>query len=82
MKRRPTKQKPAEAFEIVRTVGLELYVAFMGGRGQAANVVGPNDAEIDDPPLLFVFKLDGTAELPAAAPLPENNRNRAPDEDQ
>jgi hypothetical protein len=40
------------------------------------------DLEVDDPPLLFVFKLDGNAELPTPAPLPENNRNQAPEQEQ
>jgi quinohemoprotein ethanol dehydrogenase len=46
------------------------YVAFMGGAGRPANVVGPNDAKIDNPPLLFVFELDGKAPMPAAPPAP------------
>ncbi len=43
----------------------EQYVAFMGGSGRPGAIVGPNDAKIDNPPLLFVFQLDGKAELPA-----------------
>jgi quinohemoprotein ethanol dehydrogenase len=46
------------------------YLAFMGGLGRAATVVGPNDAKVDNPPMLFVFALDGKAELPAPAPPP------------
>jgi quinohemoprotein ethanol dehydrogenase len=51
------------------------YVAFAGGLGRAANVVGPNNAIVDNAPMMFVFALDGTAELPpppppAAAPAP------------
>jgi hypothetical protein len=42
----------------------------MGGLGRAANVVGPNDAKVDNPPMLFVFALDGKAELPKPAPPP------------
>lgn len=45
------------------------YVAFAAGAGRPANVVGPNDAKIDNPPLLFVFELDGKGEMPPA-PLP------------
>ena len=47
---------------------------FGGGLGRAANVVGPNNAKVDNAPMMFVFALDGTAELPlrpappAAAP--------------
>jgi quinohemoprotein ethanol dehydrogenase len=44
------------------------YVAFMAGRGRAAGIVGPTDAKIDDPAMLFVFTLDGKAELPASNP--------------
>ena len=51
------------------------YVAFGGGLGRAANVVGPNNAKVDNAPMMFVFALDGMAELPpppppAAAPGP------------
>jgi quinohemoprotein ethanol dehydrogenase len=56
------------------------YVAFMGGLGRAATIVGPNDAKeakIDNPPMLFVFGLDGKAELPKPAPPPTPNRPAA-----
>jgi quinohemoprotein ethanol dehydrogenase len=46
------------------------YVAFGGGLGRAATVVGPNNAKVDNPPIMFVFTLDGNAEMPAAAPPP------------
>jgi quinohemoprotein ethanol dehydrogenase len=46
------------------------YVAFMGGAGRGAGVPGPVDAAVDNPPLLFVFALDGKAELPKPAPPP------------
>jgi hypothetical protein len=46
------------------------YVAFQGGLGRPAMTVGPNDAKIDNPPIMFVFALDGTAEMPKAAPPP------------
>ncbi len=44
------------------------YVAFQGGLGRPAPTNGPNDAKIDNPPILFVFALDGNAEMPKAAP--------------
>ncbi len=47
------------------------YVAFQGGLGRPAQTVGPNDAEVDNPPILYVFTLDGTGELPKAAPPPD-----------
>jgi quinohemoprotein ethanol dehydrogenase len=56
------------------------YVAFGGGLGRAAAVVGPNNATVDNAPMMFVFALGGTAALPtpppatpapAAAPAPE-----------
>ena len=40
------------------------YVAFMGGAGRTAAAAGPNDAKVENPPLLFVFALDGKAEFP------------------
>ena len=51
------------------------YVAFGGGLGRAANVQGPNNEKVDNAPMMFVFALDGTAELPpppppAATPAP------------
>jgi quinohemoprotein ethanol dehydrogenase len=56
------------------------YVAFGGGLGRAATVVGPNNAKVDNAPIMFVFTLDGTAELPAAQPpaLPANAPPAAP----
>ena len=35
------------------------YVAFMGGAGRGAGVMGPVNEKIDNPPLLFVYALDG-----------------------
>jgi quinohemoprotein ethanol dehydrogenase len=46
------------------------YVAFGGGLGRAANVVAPNNAKVDAAPIMFVFALDGNAEMPAPAPPP------------
>ncbi len=46
------------------------YVAFAGGLGRTATIVGANNAKVDYPPILFVFALDGTAEMPAPAPPP------------
>ncbi len=46
------------------------YVAFQGGLGRPASTVGPNDAKIDNPPMMFVFALDGNGELPKPAPPP------------
>jgi quinohemoprotein ethanol dehydrogenase len=54
--------------------GGKQYVAFIGGLGRPANVVGPNDAKIDNPPMLFVFAVDGKAEMPKPAPPPDNRR--------
>jgi glucose dehydrogenase len=51
------------------------YVAFQGGLGRAAAAVGPNDTKIDNPPMMFVFALDGRAEMPKPAPPQNNNRN-------
>jgi hypothetical protein len=38
-----------------------------------ATIVGPNDEKVDNPPIMFVFALDGTAEPPKAAPPPPPN---------
>ncbi|HWF11383.1 MAG TPA: PQQ-dependent dehydrogenase, methanol/ethanol family [Bryobacteraceae bacterium] len=46
------------------------YVAFAGGAGRRPDIVGPTDAKVDGAPLLFVFELDGKAEMPAAPPRP------------
>jgi len=44
------------------------YVAFMAGSGRPGATVGPNDAKVDNPPMLYVFALDGKGEVPASAP--------------
>jgi quinohemoprotein ethanol dehydrogenase len=49
------------------------YVVFQGGLGRLATIVGPNDEKVDNPPIMFAFALDGTAELPKAAPPPPPN---------
>jgi quinohemoprotein ethanol dehydrogenase len=54
------------------------YVAFQGGLGRPATTVGPNDAKIDNPPMMFVFALDGKAELPKPAPPPAPPQNNNP----
>jgi quinohemoprotein ethanol dehydrogenase len=63
---------------ITYEVGGKQFVAFLGGLGRPANVVGPNDAKIDNPPMLFVFEVDGKAELPKPAPPPVPNNQRQP----
>lgn len=47
------------------------YVTFQGGLGRPAATVGPNDDKIEDPPMMFVFALDGKAALPKPAPVPK-----------
>ena len=54
------------------------YVAFQGGLGRPATITGPNDEKIEHPPMLFVFALDGKAELPKAAPVPPPPNRRPP----
>ena len=46
------------------------YVTFQGGLGRPAATVGPNDDKIENPPMMFVFALDGKAALPKPAPVP------------
>ncbi len=50
------------------------YVAFMGGMGRPAQSVGPNNAKVDYPPMLFVFAVDGKADMPKPAPAANNNQ--------
>jgi glucose dehydrogenase len=64
---------------ITYAVDVKQYVAFQGGLGRLATIGGPNDDKVDNPPILFVFALDGTAELPKLAPPPPNNRPPAPE---
>jgi len=40
------------------------YVAFGGGIGRDAAVVGPTGAKADNPPVLFVFTIGGKAPMP------------------
>jgi quinohemoprotein ethanol dehydrogenase len=44
------------------------YVAFGGGLGRAAGAAGANNAKVDNAPMMFVFALDGKAELPEPPP--------------
>jgi quinohemoprotein ethanol dehydrogenase len=56
------------------------YVAFVGGLGRPANVNGSNDPkQADDPPMLYVYAVDGKAELPKAAAPPNNNKGKQQD---
>ena len=55
---------------ITYEAGGKQYVAFMGGLGRAASVLGPNNDAVEFPPMLFVFELDGTREFPKPAPTP------------
>jgi quinohemoprotein ethanol dehydrogenase len=57
------------------------YVAFTGGLGGPAVVGAPTNAQVEHPPLLFVFNLGGTAALPApAAPAPNTRQGGAPEQ--
>jgi quinohemoprotein ethanol dehydrogenase len=47
------------------------YVTFQGGLGRPAATVGPNDDNIENPPMMFAFALDGKAALPKPAPVPK-----------
>ncbi len=44
------------------------YVAFGGGLGRPANTVGATNSKVENAPMMFVFALDGKAELPAPPP--------------
>ena len=60
--------------------GGKQYVAFIGGLGRPAPEVGPNNAKIEHPPIMFVFALDGKAQLPEAAPPPAPRQPVAPEQ--
>jgi PQQ-dependent dehydrogenase (methanol/ethanol family) len=55
---------------ITYEAGGRQYVAFMGGLGRAANIVGSNKDAVEFPPMLFVFELDGKQDFPKPAPVP------------
>jgi quinohemoprotein ethanol dehydrogenase len=61
---------------IVFTVDGKQRVALLAGLGRRPTPSGPTDAKVDNPPLLYVFELDGKTPLPvmvtppAAAPKP------------
>jgi quinohemoprotein ethanol dehydrogenase len=61
-------RKPGVGPPITYELDGKQYVAFIAGAGRPGNSVGPNDAKVDNPPMLFVFSLDGKAEMPAVAP--------------
>jgi hypothetical protein len=44
------------------------YVAFAGGLGRANSIFGPTNDKVENAPMLFVFALDGKAQLPAPPP--------------
>jgi quinohemoprotein ethanol dehydrogenase len=52
---------------ITYTVEGKQYVAFMAGTGRSPQTVGPTDAKVDNPPILFAFEIGGTAALPPPA---------------
>ncbi|HEV3332824.1 MAG TPA: PQQ-dependent dehydrogenase, methanol/ethanol family [Bryobacteraceae bacterium] len=66
----PTNRNAA-APPITYVVDGTQYVAFLAGAGRRPQQAGPTDAKVDNPPMLFVFEVGGTAALPppaAAAP--------------
>jgi quinohemoprotein ethanol dehydrogenase len=72
-----TGMAPPITFE----AGGKQYVAFVGGLGRPAATVGPNNDIIENPPMLFVFTLDGKAEMPKPAPPPPpRNPGPAPEQ--
>jgi quinohemoprotein ethanol dehydrogenase len=57
------------------------YVAFLAGTGRSPQTVGPTDAKVDNPPMLFAFEVGGTGELPPAptpVPTPTSEQRAAP----
>ena len=55
---------------ITYEAGGKQYVAFMGGLGRPATVVGATNDPVEFPPMLFVLELDGKQEFPKPAPPP------------
>jgi quinohemoprotein ethanol dehydrogenase len=55
---------------ITYEAGGKQYVAFLGGLGRAATSVAPNNEKVPNPPMLFVFEVDGKAQMPEPAPPP------------
>jgi len=66
------------AAPITYEVAGKQYVAFAGGLGRAASIMGPNNAKVENEPILYVFALDGKAELPAAPPAAAPAAGAAP----
>ena len=64
---------------ITYEAGGKQYVAFMGGLGRVAAVVGPTNDTVEFPPMLFVFELDGKAALPTAVAAQAPNGRPEPD---
>jgi quinohemoprotein ethanol dehydrogenase len=67
--------KTGAAPPITYMVDGKQYVAFMAGAGQPSRTPRPTDEKIDNPPMLLVFELGGTAELP---PPPAPGAGRGP----
>jgi quinohemoprotein ethanol dehydrogenase len=62
--------RPGTGPPITYEIDGKQYVAFLSGSGRTATVVGPNDAKVDNPPLLFVFAVDEKAPIPPVSPPP------------
>ena len=54
------------------------YVAFLAGTGRQPQTVGPTDAKVDKPPMLFAFEVGGTAALPPPAAQAQGAPRAAP----
>jgi quinohemoprotein ethanol dehydrogenase len=53
---------------ITYTIDGKQKVAVLAGSGRRPQLNGPNNDKVDNPPLLYVFELDGKAPLPAMTP--------------
>jgi quinohemoprotein ethanol dehydrogenase len=58
------------------------YIAMMAGSGRRPTFGGPPDTKVDNPPLLYVFELDGKAPLPVMTtpPMPTGPPHVPPQE--
>jgi quinohemoprotein ethanol dehydrogenase len=63
---------------ITFTVDGKQRIAMLAGLGRRPTPSGPTDAKVDNPPLLYVFELDGKTPLPVMVTPPAASPKQAP----
>jgi hypothetical protein len=63
---------------ITFTVDGKQRIAMLSGLGRRPTPSGPTDAKVDNPPLLYVFELDGKTPLPVMVTPPAASPKQAP----